>query len=124
MLRESVFLPPWRQRPQEPGSAAPWTREREQLGPGWQAPNCSRELAEDKAQGALQSDSWGSLAGAWASPAICASFLLTLVGVAGGSGNGAEASRNLDGVGKGWPESPGRAECLLLRGKVHNARSD
>lgn len=40
----------------------PWTRKREQLGPGWPAPNCSGE-EEEEMHGALQSDSWVSLAG-------------------------------------------------------------
>ena len=44
------------------GLQEPWTREREQLGPGWLAPNCSKQW-EEEMHGALQLDSWVSLAG-------------------------------------------------------------
>lgn len=71
------------------GLQEPWTREREQLGPGWLPPNCSRQ-EEEEMHGALQPDSWVSLARGLI--LACHLRLLPAVGQrgAGGGADGAQ----------------------------------
>lgn len=94
MFWESCFSPPHTGPPRDKGLRSvglwePWTGEREQLGPGWPAPNCSRE-EEEEMSGAFQSDSWVSLAGGL----VLACHLCLLPAVRQwGAGGGADGAR-------------------------------
>lgn len=93
----------------------PWTRKKEQLGPGWPAPNCSGE-EEEEMHGALQSDSWVSLAGGLI--LACHLCLLPAVGRGVGVGGvqmGPKAKQQPGGRGRGClRKSQGRARLLPL----------
>lgn len=89
------------------GLQEPWTREREQLGPGWPAPNCSRE-EEEEMRGALQSDSWVSLAGGL----ILACHLCLLPEWGRGVWMGPEAKQQPGWEGEGLPEKEPRKSLV------------
>lgn len=119
MSQESVFLLPWRQGPQSVGLQEPWTKEREQLGPGWPAPNCSRRRRRSCVV-LSKVTAGGAWLGASSSPAICASFLQSTGGGRWGLPVGPRARQQPGWGGEGLPRKcQGRAwftdgGCLTL----------